>query len=152
MFATALRNLLETNDVKYLTIAHSPAFTAQETAASAHISGSMMAKTVMAKLDGRLTMIVVPAAHHVDLDLLKEQTGAHRAELAHENDFAAAFPECELGAMPPFGNLYGMDVFVEKDLARNETIVFNAGKHDELVSMAYKDFDRLARPTPLETV
>lgn len=150
MLASALRNLLEANDVQYVTINHAPAFTAQEVAATAHISGQKVAKTVMAKLDGKLTMIVVPAAHRVDLESLRRQTGAHRVELAREDEFRGAFPECELGAMPPFGNLYGMDVFVEKDLAQNDTIAFNAGAHDELMSLAYKDFERLARPRVLD--
>ena len=152
MFAAALRNLLEANDIQYVTISHEPSFTAQETAASAHVSGYRMAKTVLAKFDGKLAMVVVPAAHRVNLDSLRKQTGAHRVELAHEDEFASAFPECELGAMPPFGNLYGMDVFVERDLARNERIVFNAGNHAELVGLAYKDFERLAHPKSFEAV
>lgn len=147
MLVTALCDLLESNGVSYATYEHEPSFTAQETAAVAHIAGRRLAKTVIARLDGKLAMVVVPAPHRVDLETLREQTGAHRVELAHEDDFKEAFPECELGAMPPFGNLYGMDVFVEKDLAENETIAFNAGGHDELMSVAYKDFARLTHPT-----
>ena len=150
MLASALKTLLEDNGVDYATIHHPTTFTAQETAQAVHISGQKVAKTVMAKLDGKLAMIVVPAAHRVDLAALREQTGAHRVELAHEDEFEDAFPECELGAMPPIGTLYGMDVFVEQELARNDTIAFNAGGHDELMTMAYRDFARLAHPTLLQ--
>lgn len=149
MLASALKHLLDDSGVDYATIHHPTTFTAQETAQAAHISGQKVAKTVMAKLDGKLAMIVVPAAHRVNLSALREQTGAHRVELAHENEFEDAFPECELGAMPPFGTLYGMEVFVEQELARNDTIAFNAGTHDELMTMAYRDFARLASPTML---
>ena len=150
MLASQLQALLEDQGIPYETIVHTPTYTAQETAAAAHIPGREMAKTVMAKLDGKLTMVVLPAAHRVDLEQLRKQTGAHRVELAHEDEFSESFPECELGAMPPFGNLYGMDVFVESDLAQQQTIAFNAGGHDELMSMAYKDFARLASPKLLE--
>ena len=150
MIASALKSLLEDHGVDYATIHHPTAYTAQETAEAAHISGQKVAKTVMAKLDGKLAMIVVSAAHRLNLAALRDQTGAHRVELARENEFEDAFPECELGAMPPFGTLYGMEVFVERELARNDTIAFNAGGHDELMTMAYRDFARLARPTLLQ--
>jgi len=141
-----LREFLDSENVKYVTISHSAAFTAQEIAASAHIPGKEMAKTVMVKLDGKMAMIVIPADHKVDFDLLKEETGVGTAELANEDEFKGMFPECEVGAMPPFGNLYGMDVFVEESLASNKKIEFNAGSHTELIGLPYEDFERLVRP------
>lgn len=150
MLVSALRSLLDDNGVIYETVRHPTAYTAQEIAASAHISGYRLAKTVMVKLDGKLAMAVVPAANQVNLNQLRRETGAHRVELAHEDEFKDEFPECELGAMPPFGNLYGMEVFVEKLLGEHETIAFNAGDHDEVMTLAYRDFARLARPKLLD--
>jgi Ala-tRNA(Pro) deacylase len=141
-----LREFLDGEGVKYVTISHSAAYTAQEVAASAHIPGKEMAKTVMVKLDGEMAMAVLPAGHKVDFNLLKQEAGATTAELASEKEFEDMFPECELGAMPPFGNLYGIEVFVEESLAEDEEIAFNAGSHTELVKLTYKDFKRLAKP------
>ena len=141
-----LREFLDSNGVKYVTISHSEAFTAQEIAASAHVSGRAYAKTVMLKLDGLMAMAVLPAADGVNLDMIQLVAGAGKAELATEEDFRELFPECELGAMPPFGNLYGMDVLVEQELTSNREITFNAGSHRELVKLAYKDFERLVEP------
>ncbi|HKJ02993.1 MAG TPA: YbaK/EbsC family protein [Longimicrobiales bacterium] len=141
-----LKKFLEENDVKFLTVKHSPAFTAQEVAALAHVPGKELAKTVMVKLDGRLAMVVLPAPDHVSVKRLKEFSGAEDVVLASEEDFADIFPRCEVGAMPPFGNLWGMDVFVEQRLREDEDIAFNAGTHTELVRMSYADFERLVKP------
>ena len=141
-----LREYLDSHHIKYVTITHSPAYTAQEIAASAHIPGQELAKTVMLKVDGQLAMAVLPASCHVDLELLRSASGAARVALATEGDFEGWFPECELGAMPPFGNLYAMEVFVAEDLADNEAIVFNAGSHTELIRMRYADFENLVNP------
>jgi Ala-tRNA(Pro) deacylase len=146
MPARKLREYLDDQGVKYVTIMHSRAFTAQEIAASAHIPGRELAKTVMVKLDNTMAMAVVPASHRVDFGLLKQASGAKRAELATEQEFINRFPECELGAMPPFGNLYGMAVFGSTSLAKDREIVFNAGSHMELIRMPYIDFHRLVRP------
>jgi Ala-tRNA(Pro) deacylase len=132
--------------VKYVTIRHSPAYTAQEIAASAHIPGKQLAKTVIIKLDGTLAMAVLPASDKVDLERLKAAAGARTVALANEQDFQDRFPECEVGAMPPFGQLYGLDVWVAARLAEDEEIAFNAGDHTELIRMAYRDFDRLVQP------
>ncbi|MBN2477403.1 MAG: YbaK/EbsC family protein [Pirellulales bacterium] len=145
-----LKEFLDSQGVKYVTITHSPAFTAQEIAASAHIPGQELAKTVMAKLDDRMVMAVLPASCRVVLDVLKESTGAKHVELAGEQEFRDQFPECEPGAMPPFGNLYGMDVFVSESLAEDEEIAFNAGNHTELIRLAYHDFERLVEPTVIK--
>jgi len=145
-----LRELLDSNHVRYVCIGHSRAYTAQEIAASAHIPGKELAKTVMVKLDGKMAMAVLPASHKIDFDLLKMAAGASEVELATEREFKGMFPECEPGAMPPFGNLYGMSVFVEQTLAEDEDIAFNAGSHTELIRLAYKDFERLTEPAVVE--
>ncbi|HQU59570.1 MAG: YbaK/EbsC family protein [Phaeodactylibacter sp.] len=145
-----LKTFLDSHRVPYLTIHHSMAFTAQQIAASAHISGKEIAKTVMIKVDGKMAMAVLPASFQVDFDLLKRTTGASKVELADEREFKDRFPECEIGAMPPFGNLYGMDVFVAESLTKQEEIAFNAGSHTELIQMGYKDFERLVKPEVLK--
>lgn len=141
-----LRRFLDENRIKYVVITHSPAYTASEIARSAHISGRQMAKTVMVKLDGRLAMAVLPASELVDLDLLADAAFAQRAEIAEEWEFADLFPDCEIGGMPPFGNLYGLDVYVADSLADDDEIAFNAGLYTELVRMAYPDYARLVKP------
>ncbi len=141
-----LKEFLDTHSIKYVIISHSRAFTAQETAISAHISGKELAKTVVVKIDGKMTMAVLLSSYKVDFDLLRKVTGASKVEIASEKEFKNLFPGCEIGAMPPFGNLYGMEVFVAESLAEDEDIAFNAGSHRELVKMAYKDFERLAKP------
>jgi Ala-tRNA(Pro) deacylase len=146
MLARALQTFLDSHQVKYVTIRHSPAFTAQEIAASAHIPGKQLAKTVIVKLDGNLAMAVLPASDTVDVERLQAAAGARTVALANEQDFQDRFPECEVGAMPPFGNLYGLDVWVAARLAEDEEIAFNAGDHTELIRMAYRDFDRLVQP------
>ena len=146
MPARKLREFLDSEKVKYVTISHSPAYTAQEVAAAAHVPGRELAKTVMVKIDGTMTMAVLPASSRVDLDRLRKAVGAKKAELATEQDFKVMFPECEVGAMPPFGNLYGLDVVAAVSLAEDEQIAFNAGSHTELIRLAYKDFERLVKP------
>jgi Ala-tRNA(Pro) deacylase len=141
-----LRNFLDQNRIKYVVISHSPAYTAREIARSAHIAGRQMAKTVMVKLDGHLAMAVLPASELVDLDLLADAAFAQRAEIAEEWEFRDCFPDCEIGGMPPFGNLYGLDVYVADSLAEDDEIAFNAGVYTELVRMAYPDYARLVKP------
>jgi Ala-tRNA(Pro) deacylase len=132
-----LQEFLDSQHVKYVTIRHSPAYTAQEIAASAHIPGKEVAKTVMVKIDGTMAMAVLPASHKVDFARLQEAAGAGTVELASEHEFKDRFPECDVGAMPPFGNLYGLPVFVAESLADDEEIAFNAGSHTELMRLAY---------------
>jgi len=144
-----LRNYLDENHVRYVVISHSKAYTAQGIAAVAHISGKELAKTVILKLDGALAMAVLPASYHVDLKALKKATGVNTAELASEYEFKQHFPDCETGAMPPFGNLYAMPVYVDATLAEDKEIAFNAGSHLELIRLAYEDFERLVQPLTL---
>ncbi len=145
-----LKEFLDANGVKYVSINHSRAYTTMEVAASAHIRGKELAKTVMVNLDGRLAMAVVPGSRKVGLDQLAKGAGARKAELATEQEFAAAFPGCEVGAMPPFGNLYGLEVFVDPHLAEDAEIAFNAGSHAELIRLDYQDFERLVQPKKVQ--
>lgn len=146
MPAKKLIDFLDSHNVKYITITHSTAYTAQEIASLVHIKGRELAKTVMVKIDGQMAMAVLPASHQVDLSVLKTAAGAKTAVLATEAEFRGGFPECETGAMPPFGNLYGMPVFAENSLARDKEITFNAGTHNEVMRLSYEDFARLVRP------
>jgi len=125
---------------------HPQAFTSQETAASAHISGKELAKTVIVKIDGNMAMAVLPSNYTIDFSRFKEATGAKKIELANEDEFEDIFPECETGAMPPFGNLYGMEVFVAEELSHDYDISFNTGVHTELITLSYNDFERLVHP------
>jgi Ala-tRNA(Pro) deacylase len=145
-----LKQFLDDQRIKYVTISHSPAYTAQEIAGLAHVPGKELAKTVMVKIDGRMAMAVLPASYQIDFDLLWEATGARTVELASEKEFSDMFPGCEVGAMPPFGNLYNMEVFVAESLAEDEEIAFNAGSHIELIRLAYEDFERLVQPDVLK--
>ncbi|MGB5331285.1 MAG: YbaK/EbsC family protein [Woeseiaceae bacterium] len=148
MPGSRLKEFLDKEHVKYVTIAHSPAFTAQEIAEMTHIPGKEVAKTVVVKIDGKMSMVVTPASEHVKLNKLKEALGATKVELASESEFKGSFPDCETGAMPPFGNLYDMKVFVSQTLREDEQIAFNAGSHSELVRLPYTEFERLVEPIP----
>lgn len=146
-----LKEYLDDHDIKYVSIRHSPAYTAQEVAASGHVPGRELAKTVIVRLDGDLAMVAVPASEKVDLDRLKQASGAAQAEIAAETEFQERFPGCELGAMPPFGNLFDMDVYVSETLTQDDEIAFSAGSHSELLRLAYRDFERLVEPTVLRS-
>ena len=141
-----VKEVLDQNGVRWVSIVHSPAYTAQEVAASAHVKGKDLAKTVMVKVDGKPVMIVLPASQRVDFQVLREVTGGQNVVLASEAEFRELFPDCEAGAMPPFGNLYGMDVYVAPKLAEDDEIAFNAGSHTELMKLRYADFERLVKP------
>lgn len=146
----ALKEFLDSHHVKYHCIAHAPSYTAQEIAAAARISGKQMAKTVIVKIGDELAMVVIPANEHVNFSALRKMTGAKEVDLAREADFKTKFPECEVGAMPPFGNLYGMPVYVSNKLAHDK-IVFNSGTHSELLQMTYQDFEKLVKPLVITT-
>ena len=142
-----LREFLDSRNIKYLVISHSLAYTAQGIAALAHVSGKKLAKTVIVKIDGVLAMAVIPASEHVDLNQLRTLTGAKTVEIATEREFKDVFPDCETGAMPPFGNLYEMPVYADISLSQFEEITFSAGTHRELVRMRWADMARLVNPT-----
>ena len=141
-----LKNFLDENDIKYISIMHSLAFTAVEIAKSAHIPSKEMAKTVIIKVDGALAMAVVPANFKVNLQLLQQALGSNAIELATEPEFTQRFSDCEVGAMPPFGNLYDMDVYVAESLTEDQKIAFNSGSHLEIIQMDYRDFESLVKP------
>ncbi|HSH84872.1 MAG TPA: YbaK/EbsC family protein [Guyparkeria sp.] len=137
---------LDEQSVKYSILRHSPAYTAQEVAESVHVTGKHFAKCVMVKIDGRLAQAVLPASDQVDLKQMARSVGATSVELAEEEEFKDAFPDCELGAMPPFGNLFGMEVFVSPHLTAADRIAFNAGSHTDVMQLPYGDFERLVNP------
>ena len=126
---------------------HPAAFTAQEVAASEHLSGNLMAKSVMVIADGKLAMLVLPASLRVDEERAARALGAREVRLAREEDFAFTFRDTEVGAMPPFGNLYGVPVYVDRALAEQESITVQAGTHTATITLNYANFARLVRPT-----
>ncbi len=146
MPAQALKSFLETNGVDYSVIPHARAYTAHEIAHEAHVSGDDFAKTVIVRVNGELAMAVLRASDRLDLDLMSRAAGGSEVELASEEEFRAQFSDCEIGAMPPFGNLYDMAVYVDEALAEDPAIAFNAGTHTELFHVGYADFERLVAP------
>lgn len=146
MPANRLFKFLDENKIQYVTLKHSPAYTAQEVAASAHIPGKEMVKTVMVKLDGEMAMAVLPASETVNFAKLKKAAHASEADLATEAEFQDYFPNCEVGTMPPFGKLYDLPVYSDIRLAEDDEIAFCAGSHSEVVQMRYVDYERLTIP------
>ena len=146
MLSKKLKTFLDARNVKYITITHSPAHTAAEIAKNAHVAPAILAKTVMVTLDGALAMAVVPADRRLRLEDLHELASTEDVKLAHEYVFKRRFPDCEPGAMPPFGNLYDMSTYVSPDLAAEGEIAFNAGSHTELIKMSWHDYERLVKP------
>jgi Ala-tRNA(Pro) deacylase len=146
MILKQLVEFLDSNGIKYVNVTHSTAFTAQDVAESAHIPGKEMAKTVIVWMDGAMAMIVLPASSMIDFNKLKGAAAAKSIELASESEFKDRFPACEVGAMPPFGNLFNMRVFVDQALVEDKEIAFNAGTHHELIRMPYADYVRLVKP------
>lgn len=140
------KDYLDGEGVHYEVIRHATAYTAQEIAAEAHVPGRHFAKTVAVRIGDRLALAVLPATDRIDLDRLRRSVGAESVELAPEDDFAERFPGCEVGAMPPFGNLFEMEVFVSPHLVEADEIAVNAGTHSEVVKLAYSDFARLVKP------
>jgi len=152
MPATKLKAFLDSRGIKYVSIQHSPAFTAAEVAESAHVKGRDFAKTVIVKTAGAMAMVVLPASRRLVLHELREMLAEEYVRLASEAEFKGAFPDCEVGAMPPFGNLYGMPVYVASSLGDEPEIAFNAGTHTEIIKLAYEDFEALVKPMVLDFV
>jgi Ala-tRNA(Pro) deacylase len=150
VIASRLKSYLDREGVRYMTVAHSPAFTAREIAEAAHVRAKEFAKSVIVHIDGRFAMVVLPASEKLDTHRLRDAIGAKHVRLALEPEFDRLFPGCEPGAMPPFGNLYGLEVFVSPTLAADERIAFNAGSHSEVMWMPYADFERLASPVRVQ--
>ena len=146
---TRLKSFLDENDVPYSLMTHSTTYTAQGAAAMMQISGKELAKTVVLWAGEEMILAVLPAPNHVRLDKLGAEIGK-TVRLATEQEFSNRFPDCELGGMPPFGNLYGMRVYADEGLLRDKEIAFNAGSHRELVRIAWADFERLVKPTIMQ--
>jgi Ala-tRNA(Pro) deacylase len=145
-----LEQYLREQKVPYQIQHHPAAFTAQQIAECEHISGKKVAKSVVVFADNTMVLLVLPAAFRADLQKVQECLGVKQIRLAHEEEFQAAFPGCEVGAMPPFGNLYGLPIYVEQSLTTQDTIVFPIGTHTETMSLKYADFERLLHPTILQ--
>jgi Ala-tRNA(Pro) deacylase len=137
---------LDSQQIWYQYCTHSPAYTAQGIAHAQHISGKELAKVVMVMAGNELVMAVVPANCRVDLGKLEQAKNAGNVRLATEEEFRNAFPDCELGAMPPFGNLYDVEVWVDDAFRSHSSLMFNAGTHAETIQMSFADFDRLVHP------
>lgn len=146
MPAQIIKEFLDQNNIKYLSIKHSKAYTAQEIAAIAHIDGKKIAKTVVLKVDGKVIFAVLPATYKIDFDLLREALGYENVRLANEQEFMDKCPGCEVGAMPPMGNLFNIETYVAASLVDEEEIAFNAGNHTELIKMNFTDFESLVKP------
>ncbi|MEE9452079.1 MAG: YbaK/EbsC family protein [Gammaproteobacteria bacterium] len=147
MLNESLRKYLDKSEVNYSTISHPTAYTASQTAQVAHIPGKHMAKVVMVKLDGKLAIAVLPAHSHVNFMALQQLAHAKKIELAREYEFTTEFPHCDVGAMPPFGDLYGMSVYLADSLRKQDWIVFNGGNHSDLLRMSAEDYLTIAHPT-----
>jgi Ala-tRNA(Pro) deacylase len=145
-----LEDYLRENGVPFEVQHHPRVVTAQEVAAAEHVSGRMLAKVVMVVADGEMVMLTLSAPYQVDLEKVGKRLGAEEACLAEEEEFESAFPDCEVDAMPPFGNLYDLPVYVEEALADDETIFFRAGTHTDTMSIRYVDFEQLVEPTIVE--
>ena len=141
-----LKELFDDAKVSYEVYNHPLAYTAQEIAAQQHFSGKEMAKVVMIEVDDRLIMGVIPGSQKINLNTVKASLGAKQVRLATEDEFISRFPECEIGAMPPFGHLFGVPVLVDPALEKDDVIYFNAGNHVQTVRLSYTDFARLVKP------
>lgn len=141
-----LKKYLREHNVSFETMIHPEAYTAQEVAAAQHVSGHQLAKVVMVWADERMTMLVLPASARVDLRKAAREVGAKKVRLATEAEFSQHFDDCQVGAMPPFGNLYELPVYVDRALSEHDEIVFRVGTYTETMKVAYADFERLVQP------
>ncbi|MGD1101124.1 MAG: YbaK/EbsC family protein [Terriglobia bacterium] len=141
-----IRDYLDSQNVSYETLHHAQAFTAQEVAHSLHVSGKRCVKVVVARGDNKPLLVVMPASHRLNFQELKSALKANRLEMLVESELVGLFPDCDLGAVPPFGNLYGIGVCVDRAVANTEKIVFCAGTHEDCIRMRYSDFAKLTMP------
>jgi Ala-tRNA(Pro) deacylase len=145
-----LEQYLRENGAGFEVMTHSQVFTMQEVAAALHVPGNQVAKVIIVKAGDELSMFVLPAPYRLNIDQVCTLLGVRKARLANEEEFASLFPDCATGAMPPFGNLYGLPLFVDQSLAEEKNIVFRIGTHRETMKLAYADFSRLAQPIVAE--
>ena len=141
---------LDKSAVPYQISEHPPTFTAQQMAAVEHEPGQFVAKPVIIKADGEYMMCVLSASYKIDLGELKDQLGANSVELAEETQIGKIFDDCELGAEPPFGNLYDMPTVMDKALESDDHITFQAGTHEKAVSMSMDEYRKLVKPKVLD--
>ena len=141
---------LDKSGVKYEVTEHEPAFTAQQMAAVEHEPGKYVAKPVIVKADDKYVMCVLSACYKVDLRALKKQLGAKSVEIAEEKEIEKIFPDCELGAVPPFGNLYDLPTYMDKALEEDDHIMFQGGSHEKSIRMSMDDYRKLVAPEVLE--
>jgi Ala-tRNA(Pro) deacylase len=144
--ARRVKEYLEEKQVAYTHCTHRLAYMAQEVAAAQHIPGREMAKTIVVRADDQFVLVILPAVLKIDMRALRDELPFKHVELASEKEFAGLFPDCEVGAMVPFGNLYHLPVYVDQSLSADEEIVFNAGTHVDTIKMKYRDFERLVQP------
>lgn len=150
--STKLKEYLDSQRVPFEHHVHPTAYTAQEVASSMHLPGRNIAKTVVIEADGALLLAIVPANQRVDVHHLQFITRAANIRIADEREFAEVFPSCEPGAVPPFGNLFGLSSYCDTQLGQDDNIEFNAGSHTDTIRMTFEDFKRLARPTMIDLV
>jgi len=141
-----IRDYLDSQDVPYEPIHHSQAFTGQEVAHSLHMSGKRLAKAIVLAGDGKPVMAIIPASHRLNFQEFRAALEADRLEMLPEGELVKLFPDCDLGAIPPFGNLYGLGVWVERTVSDAEDVVFCAGTHEDCLRMRYSDFTKLTKP------
>jgi Ala-tRNA(Pro) deacylase len=141
-----LEKYLREEGVSFDIVTHSVAYTAQEVAAAQHTPGRRLAKVVLVDADGTLRMLVLPASYRIDFPKFKAVLEADKVRLAREEEFAGTFTDCEVGAMPPFGNLYGLPVYVDSSLAEAREIIFKVGSHTTSMKMSFSDYERLVDP------
>ena len=142
-----LKHFLAQQKIEYDTLPHREVFTAQEVAATTHVPGQQLAKVVLVREDGKgYLMVVLPAACRLDVSALTAVSGKRKLSLAGEDEVGRVFPDCEVGAMPPFGNLYDLPVYVDACFPREKELYFQAGNHHEVVRMGYGEYERLVRP------
>jgi len=145
-----LEKYFRDNGVEFQAMTHRTAYTAQEVAATQDVKGKLVAKVTMVIADAKVVMLVLPASHRIDFPKLKKALCAKDARLAKEEEFSNLFPDCDTGAMPPFGNMYSVPVYVDRSLTEDPEIVFQAGSHRDTLKITYKDYARLAQPTVAE--
>lgn len=136
---------LDDNKVRYEVLQHPEAVSAQRIAQAEHVKGRHHAKVVIVKAGDAHLMMVLPADHHIDLEKV-EKAVAKPVSLGKEQEFKSLFPDCAIGAMPPFGNLYGLPTYVDGDLAEQDYIVFEAGTHTDAIKMSYRDYEKIVKP------
>lgn len=144
-----IQDYLDAHNVRYHLIPHDPAPTAQQVAEAAHIPGKHLAKSIVLKVNGKLALAILPASDQIHLDQLCASLGTQDVHLVLEDEIGPLFPDCDIGAIPPFGNLYGMEVYVSQHLREDENIAFAGGASHELIQMSYGEFERLVNPSVL---